>query len=548
MHSLLNVKAVIVIGLLGISIGILVTIGWAFQITLLQGIIPGNVSMILCTALGWIILGSALLITQFQIKNNNSALKTLNRQLVKKATKSSSESIALLQKLKNCKGNYQSVIELSFDAIYLVDYDGNFIDVNPSMCKMTGYTRAELLKLNIADLIDPEQLKTDPFIPYHLNDEQAVIKERRFVHKKGNAFDVEINVKKLADNRVMVIANDITRRKQLEIDLHDANLKFRTLAEHATVGVYILQKEKLVYINQRYAEIFGYEPYELINTPKSIVDIIISEEDRAIVRKNIYARYLGEIEYVNYEMTGQRKDGTPNHVEFSGSRAILEGEPTIIGTMIDTTERWKTEEVLKQYEANLQTILDTTEIAYALFDKNLNVTAFNEKAAKFSSSQYNHNLKTGDSLKDYLPDDRLPQFTNAANKVLEGSSVNYEINYPQPDGSVNWYYVRLFPIINSEKEIFGLMFALSNITERKIAENNLHSAYERIQRHINSIKEMAWKQSHLVRSPLANLKGLVALLQDAPSDKEILKNIMVELERLDKVIIDLAEDASDHDL
>jgi signal transduction histidine kinase len=58
---------------------------------------------------------------------------------------------------------------------------------------------------------------------------------------------------------------------------------------------------------------------------------------------------------------------------------------------------------------------------------------------------------------------------------------------------------------------------------------------------------MAWKQSHLVRSPLANLKGLVALLQDDPSDKEVLKNISIELERLDKIIIEMAEDASNHD-
>lgn len=59
---------------------------------------------------------------------------------------------------------------------------------------------------------------------------------------------------------------------------------------------------------------------------------------------------------------------------------------------------------------------------------------------------------------------------------------------------------------------------------------------------------MAWKQSHLVRSPLANLKGLIALLKDEPSDQEILKNIQAELERLDKVIIELAEDAANHDI
>ncbi|MEO6980430.1 MAG: histidine kinase dimerization/phospho-acceptor domain-containing protein, partial [Mucilaginibacter sp.] len=82
---------------------------------------------------------------------------------------------------------------------------------------------------------------------------------------------------------------------------------------------------------------------------------------------------------------------------------------------------------------------------------------------------------------------------------------------------------------------------------RKNSEDNLKVAYERIQDHITSIKDMAWKQSHLIRSPLANLKGLAAMLADNPSDDEILKYLQTELERLDRVIIDMAEDASIHD-
>jgi len=535
-------------GWLSVLAGVFIIIEWFFQIPLFQIVKPGSAPMVLGAALGWIILGGTLIITQVRIKKNEIALKTQNKDLEKKAAESSAESDALLEKLKNCNGRYQSVIDRSFDAIYVLDFEGNFIEVNPSMCKMTGYTRNELLKLNTRDIIDPEQLKTDPFIPFHLNYEQAVIRERRLVHKTGKIFEVEINIKKIADDRVMVIANDITRRRQLENELHEAGLKFHALADHSAVGVYVLQKEKLVYINTRYAEIFGYEPYELTDTPGSIVDVIISENYRAIVRKNIYARYLGKVEYVNYEITGKKKDGTFNRVEFSGSRAVIDGEPTIIGTMIDVTQRWTTEEALKLQEANLQTILDTADIAYALFDKNLKVTAFNQLASKFSADQYNHTLKKGDHLRDYSPADKLPEFTNAALEVLKGSPVNYEINYRQPNGAVTWYYVRLLPIIGKEKRISGLMVALSNVTERKVAEDNLHEAYQRIQRHINSIKEMAWKQSHLIRSPLANLKGLVMLLKEDPSDKEILNNILTELERLDKVIIDLANDASDHNL
>ena len=59
---------------------------------------------------------------------------------------------------------------------------------------------------------------------------------------------------------------------------------------------------------------------------------------------------------------------------------------------------------------------------------------------------------------------------------------------------------------------------------------------------------MAWKQSHLIRSPLANLKGLAVMLKDDPSDSEVLGFIQTELERLDQIIIEMAEDASRQEL
>ena len=93
-----------------------------------------------------------------------------------------------------------------------------------------------------------------------------------------------------------------------------------------------------------------------------------------------------------------------------------------------------------------------------------------------------------------------------------------------------------------------MMMALYDITERKNAEHDLKNAYNSIQSHISSIKDMAWKQSHLIRSPLANLKGLVAMLKDDPSDADVLNFVQSELDRMDAMIIEMAEDVSSHNI
>jgi PAS domain S-box-containing protein len=355
--------------------------------------------------------------------------------------------------------------------------------------------------------------------------------------------NVQIMVEKLeemVEERSAQLLNILEKNKQSE-------LKFRTLSEKSMVGVYIAQKEKFVYVNPRFAEIFGYEQDELIDTSQSTIEMIINDKDREIVRNNVKARFAGEIDYLHYEVKGKKKDGTPNYIEFYGNSVIIDGEPSIIGTMLDVTERRKAEGILKRSEANLKTIMDTTDTAYALLDKKLNVMAFNQMAVKFVNSQFNHTPVKGDQLSDYFPSERFPQFIKYAEEVLQGRNISYEINYPQLDGSVFWYYVRLFQITNDKNEIFGMMLALSDITERKNAEGSLRTAYEEIQAHINRIKEMAWKQSHLLRSPLANLMGLAAMLKADPSDSEVHQFINIELERMDKVIIEMAEEASKHD-
>jgi PAS domain S-box-containing protein len=590
-------------------------------------------------------------------------VKLMNANLERRVQERSAE-------YQKSEKKYRSLIEHASDAIYVVDFKGNFTDVNASLCKMTGYTRNELLQLNVEDIIDPEELKNDPVKHGPRGQDELIMRERRLLRKDRSIFDAEINVKMFQDDKILIIARDITGRKKMESGLKEAELKFRTIAEKSMVGVYIVQNGKFIYVNPRFAEVFGYEPDELINTVP--VETIIHRSYRSITTENMRKRMAGEVESMNYEIIGRKKDGSTNWVEFYGSRTDIGNKPTIIGSMIDITERkaaeeelrsseqkykllfesnplplWiilkedmsiiavndvaanlygyakdellntsitvvrlkedleeqrkhflkdvtsstdlgvarhvkkdgtiifvqivahdiivngkavrlsltnditeklKAEESLKKSEANLKTILKTTDTAYALFDTDLNILAFNQKAVEFVKEQYHYIPKKGDQLADFFPPERLPQFLNITKEALKGNYINYEIDYPQADGSVYWYDVRLSPLANDNKEIFGMLLALHNITERKNAEQNLKKAYERIQDHINSIKEMAWKQSHLMRSPLANLKALALILKDHPSDAEALTHFQAEIDRLDVIIHEMAEDASDYDI
>jgi PAS domain S-box-containing protein len=568
--------------------------------------------------------------------------------------------------IKESEEKYHSLFEQASDAIYVLNFKGDFTQVNNSMCQMVGYTRDELLVMNVTDLITADILNRHPLIYSQLKSGQSATGERKLVKKDGAIFDIEINVKKFTDDRILAIVRDITARKAMETELKNAELKFRTLADKSMVGIYIVQKGKFVYVNPRFAEVFGYNAEDLIGqTP---VEAIIHLDYRVIADENVRKRVEGETESVHYEAMGKRQDGSANWVEFYGSRAIFEGEPTIIGSMIDITERkmaeeelksseqkykllfesspvplWmiarddlsiiavnetaarlygykkeeilnksaaivrlpddlekqkqgfledisrptdrgvirhvkkdgtvfyvnvilneimfdgrivrlvlttdvteklKSEESLKKTDANLQTILNTNDTAYALLGRDLEVLEYNNKALIFAKNEFNFDPENDGKFFDHLPESRRLQFFEYINQVFKGNTISYEVTYTQPDGISIWYYVRMFPIADKEDEIHGLVLAITDITERKGAEESLQSAYERIQTQIKFIREMIWKQSHILRSPLANLKGLITILENDPTDKDVMGYMDIELNRLDTVIMEMAEDSA----
>jgi PAS domain S-box-containing protein len=437
---------------------------------------------------------------------------------------------------------YRSLIEQASDAIYILNFHGNFTDVNASMCRMIGYSREELLQLNIESIIDPYELKVDPLPKQMDNTKESIIRERRFRNKNGKVFTVEVNVKKFTD-RIMVIARDITDRKKTEEELKSSEQKYRLLFDSNPMPMWMITKDdqNIIAVNDAAAFHYGYSKDELLNTHvKALRPVEDLEQQLEGYRTEVNQDIIRVVRHV-------KKDGTIMFVHIMSHDIIFEGRPVRLSMTNDITEKLNAEESLQKSEANLQAILKTTDTAYALFDKNLKVLAFNQKAVEFVRDKHGHIPEKGDKLTDYFPKNKFPAINNFAKDVLKGNNINYEVDYPLEDGSVVWYYERLFPITNDNKEIIGMLMALYDITERKNAEQDLKSAYERIQNHINSIKDMAWKQSHLIRSPLANLKGLVAMLEDNPSDAEIFNHIQNELNRMDTIILEMAEDASDHE-
>ncbi len=147
-----------------------------------------------------------------------------------------------------------------------------------------------------------------------------------------------------------------TEHKRVADALLQSEVKFRKLTENAVVGVYLIQGSWFRYVNSKFARIFGYEVAELMfeGAPKSVV----FSEDWPLVEQNLRKRFSDEIEAVNFQFRGKRKDGEVIYVEVYGSRTDYNGSPAVIGTLLDITERVRGREDLKKELTKFQALYD----------------------------------------------------------------------------------------------------------------------------------------------------------------------------------------------
>jgi diguanylate cyclase (GGDEF)-like protein/PAS domain S-box-containing protein len=120
---------------------------------------------------------------------------------------------------------------------------------------------------------------------------------------------------------------------------------YRLLVEESLVGVYLIQDERLVYANRKFAQLFGYSRNEMMAFP-SIFDVI-SDEDRAMVREKIRQRLTGEIGTIEYTVRAVRKNQTQMVMDIRSVRTTHDGRPAVLGTVVDITARKQLEDALR---------------------------------------------------------------------------------------------------------------------------------------------------------------------------------------------------------
>jgi two-component system cell cycle sensor histidine kinase/response regulator CckA len=129
--------------------------------------------------------------------------------------------------LRRSEERYRELVENAQDMIYEHDLDGNYTSSNEAAERITGYSRAETLNLNYAQIVAPEYLEqAREMFRRKLAGESVTAYELEFIARDGTRIAVEVNTRLVFHDGVPVgvqgIARDVRQRKLLEEQLRQA--------------------------------------------------------------------------------------------------------------------------------------------------------------------------------------------------------------------------------------------------------------------------------------------------------------------------------------
>lgn len=170
------------------------------------------------------------------------------------------------------------------------------------------------------------------------------------------------------------------------------------------------------------------------------------------------------------------KSGAILHFELSVFECQFQQQDVQIFTVIvhASDEKLSTDNdrlFVQEYDSALKAFFDNSGTILVLFNKNLEITAFNPKAQIYAKNLFKTKFVIGENVVEILPPSFQNTFRKFALDALEGIETNNrEVQIPHTN---IWWSLRYFPLYNNTGEIFGGSFTAIDISERKKSDELL---------------------------------------------------------------------------
>ncbi len=444
--------------------------------------------------------------------------------------------------------------------------DGRFIETNPALLEMLGYTLDELNKLSYWDITPQEYEQQEAQQLESLNKYAKYGPyEKEYINKFGHRFPVRLNgmliagsdgekyiwsiveditdkkktedelkryrehLEELVEERTRTLNNEVLERKRAEAALLASEHKFRTLLDSAPNAMVICGSDNVItMVNGEMESLFGYSKDEIIGQP---IEMLIPQRyrnDSTNLRDSYVLNEMGRHAMGDRGLRGIAKDGREFPVEL-GLAPIETVDGLLISCVIrDISGRRQEEETLqaakKSAEDALLQLRASTQhlrVLSSAIEQSPVATLITDVKGVIQYANPRFCKVTGYALEDVV--NRNPRMFNARvqprqiytelwETITSGREWRGELCNRKKNGEVYWDQTFISPVRDELGNIAQYISIKEDITEKKAAEELLRQARDASDAANRAKSEFLANMSHEIRTPLNAIIGMAHLV------------------------------------
>ncbi|MFX0006217.1 MAG: PAS domain S-box protein [Promethearchaeota archaeon] len=416
------------------------------------------------------------------------------------------------------KDKFLLIIENINEAYFEVDLKGNFTFFNDSLCRLTGYSREELLGLSYKSIADEENSKIvyDGFNSVYNTGVPLNDFEYQFKNKAGEKVIGETSVYLKHDSNGNKVGfyglfRDITKKREEEIkyrkeleqiinlktqELRESEEIYRPITDQSLLGICIIQDDLIKYMNQKLADLIGYTVEEVKNWEPGWFVNVIHFEDRGWVVEQARKKQAGAKDvkhYYQYRLI--KKTGETIWLENFSKTILYKGRSANLVTVIDITERKSAEKKLMESEEKFYQLFNKAPYPIGLFDLEGNLLDCNSASNTLLSTH---------TLEDYVGknyrvfwsyNDKEKPLIDLFNKIFTeliktGKTLNFEFPIHRTIGPVIWNSATASKIRIGTNEFIQIV--LMDISAQKETQQKLKESEEKYRNLVENAHEGVW--------------------------------------------------------
>jgi PAS domain S-box-containing protein len=370
---------------------------------------------------------------------------------------------------------YRLLSEKARDIVWMLRPDGQIVEVNQAAVDAYGYSREELLRMNV------RQLRASSTLSHIADDLQkaddGVNFETVHVRKDGTTFPVEVNANGAdfgSEHLIMSIVRDISERRRTEEIIRRTQARLESVLEAGLAGTFFWNiPEDRVITDENMMRYFSLSEKALTEgVPLAEVLPAIYEEDRppvtealteAIERSGVY-----QIEY--------RVNHSDGKMRWLSARGAVERDETgkaceLTGFAVDITRIKEAEVALRESEEQLRTLADTISQLAWMAEPDGFIFWYNRRWYEYTGTTPDEMQGWGwQSVHDA---EMLPQVVERWKRSI-ATGEPFQMEFPLKDagGDFRWFLTRVNPLRDSNGEITRWFGTNTDIHENRIAQQN----------------------------------------------------------------------------